>query len=155
MDGGLGVLLRGDGRGNLAPVWPAKSGLIVPGDARSATVCDLDQDSWPDLLVTRNDDTLLGFHNRGVTGRRSLAVRLVGRAPNPTAVGARVTLVRDDGRRQSFEVHAGSGYLSQSSATLFFGLGSVKSATLQVQWPDRGSSTYPIREQRRMVVRQP
>jgi len=34
-DGGVGLLLRGDGRGNFAPVSPGDSGLLVPGDARS------------------------------------------------------------------------------------------------------------------------
>ncbi|MCR6655313.1 MAG: VCBS repeat-containing protein [Opitutus sp.] len=35
-DGGLGLLLKGDGRGGFTPVPPAKSGIVVPGDARSA-----------------------------------------------------------------------------------------------------------------------
>src|SRR6185437_684301 len=64
-DGGLGVMLRGDGRGGFTVVPPAESGLVVPGDAKALAVIDLDQDGWPDLLVTRNNDRTLAFRNRG------------------------------------------------------------------------------------------
>lgn len=37
-DGGLGVLLKGDGKGGFQPLLPADSGLVVPGEARSAVV---------------------------------------------------------------------------------------------------------------------
>lgn len=37
-DGGVGLLLKGDGRGGFTPVGPAASGLLVPGDARSIGV---------------------------------------------------------------------------------------------------------------------
>ena len=34
-DGGVSLLLRGDGRGNFTPVLPAESGLVAPGDVRA------------------------------------------------------------------------------------------------------------------------
>jgi len=37
-DGGLGVLLKGDGHGGFSAVTPAQSGLLVTGEARSAVV---------------------------------------------------------------------------------------------------------------------
>jgi len=37
-DGSLGVLLKGDGRGDFTALSPAESGLVVSGDARSAVV---------------------------------------------------------------------------------------------------------------------
>ena len=71
--------------------------------------------------MTRNNDLSLAFRNGGVPGHHSLAVRLRGRPGNPTAVGARLTLVLSDGSIQVAEISAGSGYYSQSSAACFFG----------------------------------
>ena len=60
-DGGLSVLLHGDGRGGFIVVPPGESGLIVPGDAKSVAVLDLDGDGRPEFFVTRNDATTLVF----------------------------------------------------------------------------------------------
>jgi hypothetical protein len=67
-DGGLGCWLRGDGRGGFDAVAPARSGLVVPGDARAIAVVDLNADGHPDLLVTRSQDRSLAFLNAG-TGK--------------------------------------------------------------------------------------
>ena len=79
------------------------------------TTCDLDNDTWPDLVVSSNNGPLRVFRNEGVPGRNMLVVRLRGKPGNPTAVGARVSVVARDGMRQTAEVTAGAGYLSQSS----------------------------------------
>jgi hypothetical protein len=67
-DGGLGCWLRGDGRGGFDAVAPARSGLVVTGDARAIAVVDLNADGHPDLLVTRSQDRSLAFLNAG-TGK--------------------------------------------------------------------------------------
>jgi enediyne biosynthesis protein E4 len=64
-DGGLGVLLRGDGRGGFDAMSPAECGAIVPGDARDVVAWDFDHDGRPDLFVTRNNGTTLAFRNTG------------------------------------------------------------------------------------------
>src|SRR6185369_8744905 len=38
MDGGLSLLLRGNGDGSFTPVWPNESSLVVPGDAKGLIV---------------------------------------------------------------------------------------------------------------------
>ena len=50
-DGGLGQLLRGDGRGYFAAVPAAKSNLVISGDAKALVVVDLDHDGWPDFCT--------------------------------------------------------------------------------------------------------
>ncbi len=65
MDGGLGVLLLGDGEGGFETVWPDRSGLIIPGDARSASALDLDHDGRLDLIVGENDAPLRAFRRLG------------------------------------------------------------------------------------------
>ena len=136
-DGGLGWLLRGDGHGGFTPVPPAESGLIVPGDARALAIVDLDQDGWPDALVTRNNDTALLFRNRPLPGRHSFGVALRGVPGNPTALGARLTLALADGSSQTAEVGAGTGYFAQSTATVFFGYpDGAPPVRLGIRWPD-------------------
>jgi hypothetical protein len=142
-DGGLSQLLNGDGRGNFAPEAPAESGLVVPGDAKALAVLDLDQDGWPDFVVTRNNSSTLAFHNGGVAGRRALRVVLRGPGGNPTAVGARVTVELADGSRQTNEVYAGSGYYSQSTAACFFGYPeSAPPRKVHVRWPSGDAADY-------------
>ena len=143
-DGGLSQLLRGDGHGQFTPVPPLESGLVVPGDAKALGVLDLDGDGWPDFLVTRNQASALAWRNAGMAGRHSLAVRLVGRIGNVTAIGAKVQLELQDGSIQTAEVQAGGGYYSQSSSSLFFGYPSANPPRrISVRWPD-GATSEPV-----------
>ena len=135
-DGGLSQMLRGDGHGHFTAATPAESGLVVPGDAKALAVVDVGQDGWPGFLVTRNNDTSLAFRNRGVAGQRPLRISLRGPAGNPTAVGARITVVLADGSSQAQEVYAGSGYYTQSTASCYFGSPDSNPARkIRVRWP--------------------
>jgi hypothetical protein len=145
-DGGLSQLLRGDGHGHFVAVPPAESGLVIPGDAKALTVLDLDEDGWPDFLVSRNASRTMAWRNSGVAGRHSFRVELEGPQGNPTAVGASVTLELADGSKQTVEVQAGSGYYSQSSAACFFGYPEANPPRkLLIRWPDGRTTFQPIR----------
>ncbi|MEO6005311.1 MAG: FG-GAP-like repeat-containing protein [Opitutus sp.] len=120
-DGGLGQFLRGDGQGNFVAVPAKESRLIVPGDGKGLVFVDLDQDGWPDLITTRNNDHALCFHNNRRTGGNSFAVELRGSKQNPHGIGSRIEVVLTDGKKLNAEVSAGGGYLSQSSPVCFFG----------------------------------
>ena len=153
MDGGLSLLLFGDGDGGFTPVWPDRSGLVVPGDAKGLAAADLNDDGWVDFVVGVNNGMLKVFVNRGRPDHRVIKVRLRGRAGNPTAVGARVTLVVDGGWSQTAEVHAGGGYLSQSSRDLVFGLGpNGRLQAITVRWPAGEISTATPTIHESMVV---
>ena len=134
LDGGLGLVLAGDGKGAFVAKWPEESGLVVPHASTAATFADFGGDGRPDVLVATNNSYIQAFENQTARGK-PMAVKLKGKVGNPTAVGARVTLIREDGQVTQ-EVAAGSGYASQSSATLFFGLGRSKAKALVVRWPD-------------------
>lgn len=154
-DGGLGQLLRGDGHGHFTAVPAAESGLIVPGDAKALAVLDLDGDAWPDFLVSRNGDSTLAFHNRGIAGRHPLRVVLRGRPGNPHAIGARVTAEHADGSAQTAEVVAGAGCYSQSTPALFFGSTEQNPVRrIRVTWPSGATSTSDeLKENRPATVR--
>jgi hypothetical protein len=136
-DGGVGWFLRGDGRGNLNPVSPEESGVVVRRDAKALAVIDFNQDGWPDLLATRNNDRPLALLNHGAGDRRSFGVALRGGPGNPHAIGARLTLTLRDGSTQTAEVAGGSGYFAQSTKTVFFGYAEdVLPRELKIRWPD-------------------
>ena len=61
-DGGLGVLLKGDGRGGFTALSAAQSGLLVTGEARSAVV--LPGAKGPRLIVGCNQGSLLLFERK-------------------------------------------------------------------------------------------
>jgi hypothetical protein len=144
-DGGVSQLLRGDGHGHFTPVPTQISGLLVPGDAKALAVLDLDDDGWPDFLVSRNNDTTLAWRNTGVAGRHSLRVVLNGPQGNAAAEGASVTLELANGTTQTHEVQAGSGYYSQSSAACFFGYNDGNPPRqLRIRWPDGRSTVEPV-----------
>ncbi|MCH8822457.1 MAG: VCBS repeat-containing protein [Planctomycetes bacterium] len=146
-DGGLSLLLLGNGQCEFEPINMAYSGLVVPGDATGATICDINNDGRPDLAVTRNNDTMLIFENDPLIDDEHdfLAVRLVGAKGNPTAIGSRVTLIDSNGKQQTQEIYAGSGYLSQSSSQLFFGTGKMQEPLeLHIRWPDGKETIHKV-----------
>ncbi len=138
MDGGVSLLLEGRGDGTFSAVWPHRSGLIVSGDAKSLASVDFNRDGWVDFVVGVNDGPVHAFENAGQAGFRPLAVNLRGEPGNLAAVGSRVSVTDASGRRQTAEVYAGGGYLSQSTSTLFFGLGDTllgEEIEIEVRWP--------------------
>ena len=61
-DGGVGVLLKNDGKGNLTPVPAWKSGLLAAGDARAAVVVGLPgQKGAPTIAVSQCNGPVLLF----------------------------------------------------------------------------------------------
>lgn len=146
-DGGLGVFMRGNGKGDFATVPFAGSGLIVSGDAKGLVTLDINNDGWADFLVTRNQATSLLFRNSNRPGHHPLCIMLEGAVGNRTAVGARVRLVLSDGKTQLAEIAAGSSYMSQSSAMCFFGYPSDNvPREVNVTWPSGATTTHPVPE---------
>ena len=90
------------------------------------------------MLIFENDPLIDNEHD-------FLAVRLVGSKGNPTAIGSRITLIDSNGKQQTQEIYAGSGYLSQSSSQLFFGIGKLQiPLELQVRWPDGKETIHKV-----------
>ncbi|MBK8979249.1 MAG: VCBS repeat-containing protein [Planctomycetes bacterium] len=148
MAGGLSLLLRGDGQGGLEPVAPLRTGIVIPEDAKSASIADVDGDARPDLVVATNDGPLRVLLNRASTARW-LAVRLAGPAGDPQARGARVTLqlVGADLPAQVQVAGAQLGYLAHAGSELFFGVpaGGPQTGTITVRWRDGRTSAREFR----------
>ena len=97
MNGGLGLLLNGNGDGTFEPMWPNRSGIVIPDDARSIVLCDINHDHWPDFVVGINDGPVQVFKNQCSSSARPMVIRLVGSPGNPSAVGARVRVRTQEG----------------------------------------------------------
>lgn len=138
MDGGVSLLLLGVGDGTFQSVWPSHSGISVTADAQGVLITDLDDDQRPDLIFGVNDAAWQSY--RSNQDKPALAVQLQGPVGNPSGVGARVELVTKQGRTLTQEVYAGSGYLTQSSATLFFGMHPTQVDFVRVLWPNGSQS---------------
>jgi tetratricopeptide (TPR) repeat protein len=108
------------------------SGLDVAEDGRAFAVTDLDGDGRLDLVLkNRMGPQVRVFQNNCAAGRNSIAFSLVGTRSNRDAIGA---VVRVDGKVKA--VQAGSGFLSQHTKKLYFGLGEAQVVKeVQIGWP--------------------
>lgn len=153
--GGIGLVLDGRGGGDFAMAEPTRTGFVVDGDGKGLALCDLDNDGWPDLVATQNNERLVAFRNRGLPGRGSVAVRLRGKKGNPQGIGARVRMIYSDGSASTAEVFGGGGYLSQSAPVVFFARTKPPGASAQrvtVRWPDGEDTTMPVPESTPVLV---
>jgi hypothetical protein len=129
-------LLRNNGRGGFDEV-SGTAGLDIDQDGRSFAVFDSDADGDADviLMAPRSSPQLRLFRNDFAAGHASLEVRLAGTKSNRDAVGARVTVETDQCRATRI-VTAGSGFISQHSKQLLFGLGkSQRIVKVTIAWP--------------------
>jgi hypothetical protein len=136
------LLLLGDGAGHFLPArcGPAFETAMV---GRGLAVADYDNDGDPDLAISNSAgpaQLLANEQAAGTQARRWVGVRLMGRAPNTAAVGARVRLRTPAGEQVRW-VLAGDSYQSSSERRVQFGLGeSVPAAAeapleVEVRWP--------------------
>lgn len=151
-DGGLGLLLVGDGKGNFAPLDPGESGICIPGETRGIAVGDLNLDGWPDLVLTRTNDQVLTLLNEGVERNNSISLKLGG--SQALITGAKVKVEYADGSRPQMELYQGSGYLSQSEPLLFVGYQDENPPkSVEVTWSNGESTRLPIRNASNLVIR--
>ena len=136
MDGGVSLLLLGNGTGQFESVAPAISGLIVPWDGTSLTIGDLNQDQRPDFIAGVNSRNLKIFLNQ--TQSKSMAIRISDLSEGQNHIGAKVSVNFTDDSVQLHEVSAGGGYLSQSAPVVFIGEGTSqrKVKSIHIRWPD-------------------
>lgn len=132
LDGGRGLLLRGDGGGGFTPISARASGLDLPGEGRGAAFCDFDHDGRLDLAVGQNSGPTRLYRNAAAAP--GLRLRLRGSGLNSEAIGAGVRLVFADGSLgPKREIRAGEGYWSQAGSTVILGTGKTPVA-VEVQW---------------------
>ena len=110
----------------------SESGVNVAADTRAFAVTDLDGTGCLDLLLkNRLGPQLQVFQNRRGQDAQRLVLSLEGIESNRDAIGARIRV-----DQQTQWLAAGSGYLSQHTKRLHFGLGTRKQAErVTITWP--------------------
>lgn len=108
--------------------------FAAPKVARAAAYGDVDNDGFPDILVTTNAGPAYLFHNEGGSNH-SLRIKLVGTKSNRDGIGAVVRVVSGNDRQWKM-LRSGSSYMAQSELVLTFGLAArMKADTIEIQWP--------------------
>ncbi|MDT8397805.1 MAG: CRTAC1 family protein [Pseudomonadales bacterium] len=119
-------------------------GLVDQGQGRGVVCFDHDGDGDVDIFVANNGQSPRLYRNDGGNDGHFLHVRVRGERANTEAIGARI-YVSVDGVTQMRELSAGSNYLSQNPAEVYFGLGQAgKVDEVRVLWP--GDGRAPGRE---------
>ncbi len=111
-------------------------GLDFLDDSRSFALADIDSDGRLEIILkNRTAPQLRILHNSMKDLGASIAFRLRGEKSNRDAIGTVVTL-EAGGHRQTKVLQAGSGFLSQHTKELFFGLGKTEGTVrASVRWP--------------------
>lgn len=130
------TLYRNNGDGAFSDV-SGLSGLDLSDDSRAFALADLDGDGRLEVIVkNRTAPQVRVLRNVMSAIGDALCFRLQGTNGNRDAIGAAIT-VRNGGLRQTKYLQAGTGFLSQHSKELFFGLGKVTGqVSASVRWPN-------------------
>jgi tetratricopeptide (TPR) repeat protein/peroxiredoxin len=111
-------------------------GLDFIEDGRAFALADFDHDGRQEVFLKNRNGPQLRLLKNGMAGLPpSIAFRLRGTRSNRDAIGAAVTVETELGR-QNRMLQAGSGFLSQHSKEVFFGLGEAKGPVrASIRWP--------------------
>ena len=111
-------------------------GLDLRDDSRSFVLADLDHDGRLEVVLkNRNAPQLRVLRNAMRDIGNSIAFRLRGTKSNRDAIGAGIT-VEAEGHKQTKYLQAGSGFLSQHTKELFFGVGEAQgNVRATIRWP--------------------
>jgi peroxiredoxin len=133
-------------RGGQFATVSAVSGLDFPDDARAPGVVDWDRDGDLDLWVSNRTAPMLRLlRNDCPRTNGFIAVKLAGTSANRDAIGARVEVVLAEPHDGPLikTLHAGEGFLGQSTKWLHFGLGRHREvAAIRVLWPGGGAEEF-------------
>ncbi len=128
----------------------ADSGMNTPVAGRGAAFGDLNNDGWPDVVMSVLGARPAVLLNRGGSAHW-LTLSLRGTRSNRDGFGA---VARVNGQTQ-YATSAGS-YLSSSDKRVHFGLGSASSATIEILWPSGArQSLGPVPADQILAVREP
>jgi tetratricopeptide (TPR) repeat protein/peroxiredoxin len=111
-------------------------GMDFLEDGRAFALADFDHDGRQEVFLKNRNGPQLRLLKNGIENLPpSITFRLRGTKSNRDAIGAAVTVETESGR-QTRMLQAGSGFLSQHSKEVFFGLGNTQGPVqASIRWP--------------------
>jgi hypothetical protein len=110
--------------------------FLRKGYQRGSAVADLNNDGWPDLVVSSLNEKPRILINNGMPGRHWLLLELTGRKSPRDAIGAKVKVTPASGRVLYNHVSVSVGFMSSSDKRVHIGLGAEnKIAQMEIRWP--------------------
>jgi FimV-like protein len=136
------VFYRNNQDGTFSEISGA-AGLDFGDDSRAFALADLDHDGRLEIVLKNRTAPQIRILRNAVSEiGGSIAFRLTGTKGNRDAIGAAVT-IETGGIRQTKQVMAGSGFLSQHSKEVFFGIGKSAGKTrASIRWPSGLTQTF-------------
>jgi hypothetical protein len=129
------ILFRNLGGGQFEElIGEAGPGIEALHSSRGCAFGDFDNDGDLDILIVNQNEPPSLLRNDLKGSHHWLKLLLKGVKSNRSAIGARVTL-RYGNRVQVQEVMSQSSYLSVNDRRLHFGLGSERTAEVEIRWP--------------------
>ncbi len=129
----LPLLLKNDGQ-RLSRVRPRDGYFAEAHEGRGLAAVDLDDDGDLDVAISHLNAPAVVLRNDRAEGQW-LRVRLVGRASNRDAIGAKLSL-RTSQRTMHRQIKGGGSYLSTGDKRIFFGFPAGETAeSLDIVWP--------------------
>lgn len=121
----------------------AAVGLDFLEDGRAFVLADIDRDGRLEVILKNRDTPQIRIlHNDLRNIGNCVSFKLRGTKSNRDAIGARVT-VEAAGQKQTKYLEAGSGFLSQHTKELFFGIGGFGGPVqVTVRWPSGLSQQF-------------
>ena len=118
-------------------------GIDFRDDSRAFSLADLDGDGRLEIVLKNRNAPQIRILRSVMEGiGNSIAIRLRGTRSNRDGIGASVT-IEAGSLRQTKYVQAGSGFLSQHTKELIFGVGKHREAVqATVRWPSGLTQTY-------------
>ena len=127
------------------------------GFQRGSAFVDLNNDGFPDLVVTSLDEKPRILLNSADNGNHWLLVNTIGRRSNRDGIGAALKLTTASGRTLYNHVTTADGFMSSSDKRVHFGLGAEKAiAALEIRWPSGVVQTLKkVRSDQILTVTEP
>ncbi|HHT9136342.1 MAG TPA: CRTAC1 family protein [Candidatus Wunengus sp. YC60] len=138
VNGGIGasqacVLYRNNGDETFTDVV-GEASIRYVGHAEGASWGDYDNDGDMDLYLVNYGEPNVLYQNNG-NDNHWIIIKPVGTISNKAGIGARIKVTTGT-KTQIREVDGGSGFCSQDSLWVHFGLGSAETIdTLEIKWP--------------------